>query len=121
MDILYMLIPLSVVLVFAVIGIFAWALHGGQFDDLEREGERILGADETAASRLRERLIAIKAVNDPARNNDFSSYMTTEQGAIRWSSNSLTAAKTGRCTATPWCGCLRSLRCCGASSACWWA
>jgi cbb3-type cytochrome oxidase maturation protein len=47
MDILYMLIPLSVVLVFAVIGIFAWALHGGQFDDLEREGERILGADET--------------------------------------------------------------------------
>jgi len=47
MDILYMLIPLSVVLVFAVIGIFAWALHGGQFDDLEREGERILGADAT--------------------------------------------------------------------------
>lgn len=37
-----MLIPLSVVLVFAVIGIFAWALHRGQFDDLEREGERIL-------------------------------------------------------------------------------
>jgi cbb3-type cytochrome oxidase maturation protein len=49
MDILYMLIPLSVVLVFAVIGIFAWALNAGQFDDLEREGERILGADETAA------------------------------------------------------------------------
>ncbi|WP_341891779.1 cbb3-type cytochrome oxidase assembly protein CcoS [Variovorax sp. YR752] len=49
MDILYMLIPLSVVLVFAVIGIFAWALNAGQFDDLEREGERILSADETAA------------------------------------------------------------------------
>ena len=31
MDILYMLIPLSVVLVFAVIGIFAWALNAGQF------------------------------------------------------------------------------------------
>ncbi|MFT3955378.1 MAG: cbb3-type cytochrome oxidase assembly protein CcoS [Piscinibacter sp.] len=49
MDILYMLIPLSVVLVFAVIGIFAWALNAGQFDDLEREGERILGVEETAA------------------------------------------------------------------------
>ena len=49
MDILFILIPLSVVLVFAVIGIFAWALNAGQFDDLEREGERILGADETAA------------------------------------------------------------------------
>ena len=48
MDILYMLIPLSVVLVFAVIGIFAWALNAGQFDDLEREGERILGSEETA-------------------------------------------------------------------------
>ncbi len=45
MDILFVLIPLSVVLVFAVIGIFAWALNAGQFDDLEREGERILGAD----------------------------------------------------------------------------
>lgn len=45
-----MLIPLSVVLVFAVIGIFAWALNSGQFDDLEREGERILSADETATS-----------------------------------------------------------------------
>ncbi len=43
-----MLVPLSVVLVFAVIGVFAWALNAGQFDDLEREGERILGADETA-------------------------------------------------------------------------
>jgi cbb3-type cytochrome oxidase maturation protein len=43
MDILFMLIPLSVVLVFAVIGVFAWALNSGQFDDLEREGDRILG------------------------------------------------------------------------------
>jgi cbb3-type cytochrome oxidase maturation protein len=47
MDILFMLIPLSVVLVFAVIGIFAWALNAGQFDDLEREGERILSGEET--------------------------------------------------------------------------
>jgi cbb3-type cytochrome oxidase maturation protein len=46
MDILFVLIPLSVVLVFAVIGVFAWALNAGQFDDLEREGERILGAEE---------------------------------------------------------------------------
>lgn len=42
MDILYLLIPLSAVLVLAIIGIFGWALHRGQFDDLEREGERIL-------------------------------------------------------------------------------
>ncbi len=47
MDILFLLIPLSVVLVFALIGVFAWAIHSGQFDDLEREGERILDTEET--------------------------------------------------------------------------
>jgi cbb3-type cytochrome oxidase maturation protein len=48
MDSLYLLIPLSAVLVLAILGVFAWALHGGQFDDLEREGERIL-TNETPA------------------------------------------------------------------------
>ena len=42
MDILYLLVPLSAVLVLAIIGVFGWALNRGQFDDLEREGERIL-------------------------------------------------------------------------------
>jgi cbb3-type cytochrome oxidase maturation protein len=41
MDILFLLVPLSVVLGFLVMGIFAWALHAGQFDDLEGEGDRI--------------------------------------------------------------------------------
>ena len=45
MDILYLLIPLSVAGVFGVMGVFAWALHKGQFDDLEREGERIITND----------------------------------------------------------------------------
>ena len=42
MDILYLLIPFSALLVLAILAIFAWALRGGQFDDLEREGGRIL-------------------------------------------------------------------------------
>ena len=50
MDILYLLIPLSSVLVLGIVGVFAWALHRGQFDDIEREGERIL--DETQAESL---------------------------------------------------------------------
>jgi cbb3-type cytochrome oxidase maturation protein len=45
MDILYLLIPLSTALVLLILGVFAWALHRGQFDDLEREGERILQYD----------------------------------------------------------------------------
>jgi cbb3-type cytochrome oxidase maturation protein len=44
-DILYLLIPLSVLLVFGIIGVFWWALQGGQFDNIEREGERILKND----------------------------------------------------------------------------
>jgi cbb3-type cytochrome oxidase maturation protein len=45
MDVLFLLIPVSLVLVFAIIGIFWWALQGGQFDNIEREGERILRGD----------------------------------------------------------------------------
>jgi cbb3-type cytochrome oxidase maturation protein len=46
-DILFLLVPFSVVLVFALMAVFAWALRSSQFDDLDREGERIV-ADERA-------------------------------------------------------------------------
>lgn len=46
MDILYLLIPLSVVLVFAIGAVFWWALQNGQFDDLEGPAHRILMDDE---------------------------------------------------------------------------
>ena len=42
MEILYFLIPLSVVLVFVVGGIFWWSVRSGQFDDLEGPAYRIL-------------------------------------------------------------------------------
>jgi cbb3-type cytochrome oxidase maturation protein len=45
MEILYLLIPLSAVLVLLIIAVFGWAVSRGQFEDLEREGERILQAD----------------------------------------------------------------------------
>ena len=48
MDILYLLIPLSAVLVLAILGVFAWALHDGQFDDLEQQGGLILDAADAA-------------------------------------------------------------------------
>ena len=46
MDILYTLIPLSVVLVLAILGFLAWAVYGGQFEDLDAEAERILLDDD---------------------------------------------------------------------------
>jgi cbb3-type cytochrome oxidase maturation protein len=45
MEVLYLLIPLSVVIVLAIIVIFWWALESGQFDNIEREGERIFRVD----------------------------------------------------------------------------
>lgn len=42
MDILFLLIPLSVVLVFLIGAVFWWSLRSGQFDDLEGPGHRIL-------------------------------------------------------------------------------
>jgi cbb3-type cytochrome oxidase maturation protein len=48
MDILYLLVPVSVVLVF-VIGIFFWkSVKGGQFEDLEGPAYRILMDDDRA-------------------------------------------------------------------------
>jgi len=44
-DILYLLVPLSVIAMLAVLGLFAWALQGGQLDNLGGEGERILWTD----------------------------------------------------------------------------
>ena len=48
MEILYLLIPLSTLLVLLIIVVFGWALHSGQFEDLEREGERVLQDDDAA-------------------------------------------------------------------------
>lgn len=45
MDILFLLIPLSVVLVLFILGGLWWAIYRGQFEDIETEAERILHND----------------------------------------------------------------------------
>ena len=42
MDILYLLIPLSVVLVLAILGGLWWAVYRGRFEGVDQEAERIL-------------------------------------------------------------------------------
>lgn len=42
MDILYLLIPLSVVLVLLVLAALWWAVYRGQFESVDQEAERIL-------------------------------------------------------------------------------
>jgi cbb3-type cytochrome oxidase maturation protein len=46
MDIVFMLVPLSVVLVFAIGACFWWATASGQFDDLEGPAHRIVADDD---------------------------------------------------------------------------
>ena len=41
MDVLFLLVPLSVLLALGVLGVLAWAVYSGQFEELESEGERI--------------------------------------------------------------------------------
>ncbi|MFM7847895.1 MAG: cbb3-type cytochrome oxidase assembly protein CcoS [Rubrivivax sp.] len=48
MDILYLLIPLSAVLVLGIVAVFGWAVYSGQFDELEREGQRLIAEDPDA-------------------------------------------------------------------------
>jgi cbb3-type cytochrome oxidase maturation protein len=50
MESLYLLIPLSVLLVLGVGALLAWSVMSGQFDDMEDEGRRILH-DEAAGPR----------------------------------------------------------------------
>lgn len=47
MDILFLLIPLSVVLAVAIGVAFWMAVDGGQFDDLEAPAIRVLADDDT--------------------------------------------------------------------------
>lgn len=47
-EILYLLVPLSVVLVFIIGAVFWWALRSGQFEDLEGPRHRILMDDDQA-------------------------------------------------------------------------
>ncbi|MEW6513171.1 MAG: cbb3-type cytochrome oxidase assembly protein CcoS [Pseudomonadota bacterium] len=48
MESLYLLIPVSVLLVFVIGGIFWWSLKSGQLEDLEGPAYRILMDDDRA-------------------------------------------------------------------------
>lgn len=46
MDSLFLLIPLSIVVIGLVAVLFLWAVRSGQFDDLEGPAHNILDEDE---------------------------------------------------------------------------
>lgn len=50
MDILYLLIPVSILLVFVIGAVFWWSVRHGQFEDLEGPAYRILMDDDSPVS-----------------------------------------------------------------------
>jgi len=64
MESLYLLIPLSVVLVFLIALAFWWSVRSGQFDDMEGPAYRILMDDD----RPRDRTVATQQ-KDPAESS----------------------------------------------------
>lgn len=45
MDILYLILPLSMLVVAVILGVVVWAIQSGQYDDIAGEGERVLEED----------------------------------------------------------------------------
>jgi cbb3-type cytochrome oxidase maturation protein len=48
LEILYLLIPLSLLLVVLIVGIFWWTVKSGQLDDLEGPAYRVIMDDDKA-------------------------------------------------------------------------
>ncbi|MFT5220585.1 MAG: cbb3-type cytochrome oxidase maturation protein [Planctomycetota bacterium] len=51
MEVLYLLIPLSILLLILIVWIFLWALRSGQFDDLDGPAQRILFDEDIPVSQ----------------------------------------------------------------------
>ena len=55
MDIIYLLLPVALIIVLIIIGIFFWAVRSDQFDDLEGPAHRILMDDDDNEHKQKKR------------------------------------------------------------------
>jgi hypothetical protein len=62
MDILFLLIPLSAVLVLAIVAVFGWAVHSGSLTSWNEKGSAL-------SLKTRKRLMKVKARASGPRNN----------------------------------------------------
>ncbi|MGM0482068.1 MAG: cbb3-type cytochrome oxidase assembly protein CcoS [Pseudomonadota bacterium] len=54
MNVIYVLIPVAILFVVIAVVVFFWAVKSNQFEDIEREGMRILLDDDEEQSREQE-------------------------------------------------------------------
>ena len=52
MDILFLLIPMSVVLALLIAVAFWWSVRSGQFDDLDAPAHRIVADDDSIGAQV---------------------------------------------------------------------
>jgi cbb3-type cytochrome oxidase maturation protein len=69
MEIIYVLIPLSIVLLVIAIALFIWAVNSGQFDDMDTPAWRILVDDK----RVDEKQDDGKRIDNEQHDDDLSS------------------------------------------------
>jgi cbb3-type cytochrome oxidase maturation protein len=58
MDILWLLVPLSVLIALGIGAIFVWSARSGQFDDLEGPAHRVMMDDDRAPAAASDRKAA---------------------------------------------------------------
>lgn len=63
MESLYLLIPMSLVVVAVIVLILYWAVKSGQFEDLEGPGHSILMDDDISSSRVIDKPSSSTSVN----------------------------------------------------------
>jgi cbb3-type cytochrome oxidase maturation protein len=63
MESLYLLIPMSLVVVAVIVLILYWAVKGGQFEDLEGPGHSILMDDDVSPNRVVDKSPSSDSVN----------------------------------------------------------
>ena len=68
METLYLLIPLSVVLVFLIAVAFWWSVRSGQFDDMEGPAYRILMDRDTPSEGAPDNAERVKTPFDLSQN-----------------------------------------------------
>jgi len=51
MDIIYLLLPVALVIVVIIIGVFFWAVKSDQFEDMEGPAHRILMDDDASENK----------------------------------------------------------------------
>jgi cbb3-type cytochrome oxidase maturation protein len=55
MDILWLLVPLSVLIALGIGAMFVWSARSGQFDDLEGPAHRVMMDDDRAPAAVPDR------------------------------------------------------------------